>query len=113
MQVRIVDRVTVLLDVTPFSSVIHRRFGGAFCVRLQVRRMREASSSKKQAERGGWLDYSLTYEMEAVRSSETSVKFYRTALHHIAKNGTFPSHAARSSLRADVRRAWMCRLGAS
>jgi hypothetical protein len=77
-----------------------RRFRGTYCLHLQGRRASQASHQEETSRKKSSLwrqcvrrsisclllvsvAYCLTLKMEAVRSSDTSVNFYRTTRRHI------------------------------
>jgi hypothetical protein len=65
----------VFWDVAPCRSCVNRRFGGTYRLHLQGRRIRERGTSVSSGCR-----LSLP-EMQAIRSSETSVHIRSTRLH--------------------------------
>jgi hypothetical protein len=92
---------TVLLAVSPCSPiVIHRRFGGTYCLHLQGLLENQATNQKEAGSKGAplcfllvsHLPYSLTLKMEAIRSFETSVTFYGTARRFIPEDGAVRRH---------------------
>jgi hypothetical protein len=65
----VIMKSTIFLVVMLCSSVeVHRRFGGKYDLQLHCRRV---SQTRNMYEEGG-------LKVEAIRSSETSVDFYRT-----------------------------------
>jgi hypothetical protein len=80
---------TLVSDVTPCIPVeFHRRFGGTYCLSFHGRRIPQASSKNIDIKQSlaVILVYFSALKMEAIRSSETSVKFYRTARRHMPEN---------------------------
>jgi hypothetical protein len=75
-----------LLGCNAMQSELYRRFGGTYCLHLQDRKVRQASS-KQHAElcaccstlQIAYLAYTSILKVEVIRSSETSLKIYRTA----------------------------------
>jgi hypothetical protein len=89
--------------------VVHRCFGRTYCLHLQSRRIsrqgisqQEVGTKQKQAFIASCfliptsLSFSLTLKMEAVRSSETSLNFYRSTRHHIPEDSTLRNHRCKN-----------------
>jgi hypothetical protein len=73
-------KCSIFWDVTPCSPVkIYRRFGGAYCLHLQVRKTSQAMRSACLFTRFGLL---FDLKMNTVHSCETSVNIYQTILRH-------------------------------
>jgi hypothetical protein len=84
---------------TPEKS--HRRFGGMRCLRLKGQRISQGNNQQEQIARkvanaGNLLGLHFNLEMEAVRSSETSVNICQTTCNYILKD-PFIFAAVRSS----------------
>jgi hypothetical protein len=70
---------TLFWEVTQCNPVdVHRRFGRRYCLYIQARRVSQATSKNKAAN---------DVNVEVLRSSETSVKLYRTTRRHIPEDG--------------------------
>jgi hypothetical protein len=81
---------TVFLDVTPCSPLlVHQRFGGTKYFHLQRRKVSSVCCLYLTRY---LLSISSILEMEAIRSSETSMNFYRTTRRYILWKITLPSH---------------------
>jgi hypothetical protein len=76
----------IFWDVIPDGPIeFRRRFGGTYCLHLQSRRVNQATKEtggNRQSSAFFWLvpllAYYSTLMMQVVRSSETSLNFYRT-----------------------------------
>jgi hypothetical protein len=69
------------------SFELSRRFGGTYRLHLRGRKIRERGTSVSR-----WLQIFFTLNMEAIRSSETSVHFTRSTRRHIPEDGILHSH---------------------
>jgi hypothetical protein len=69
------------------SVQVHRRFGVSHCLHLQGRMSKELSNHQVSKQAACW-SYNFNLEMEAVRSSETSVNFYQTIRRHIPEDSS-------------------------
>jgi hypothetical protein len=76
---------TTFWDVTLYILVqVHRRFGGTVYLHHHGRRIRKESNEQDVLIISCWLlGYPYTMKIVAACSSETSVKFYRTAQYEI------------------------------
>jgi hypothetical protein len=77
----------VFWDVAPCrSSGLSRRFGGTYRLHLKGRKIRERSLQPPAHAGSSLADFS-TLKMEAIRSSETSVKSTSSTRRHIPEDG--------------------------
>jgi hypothetical protein len=82
---------SIYWDVIPCSLVeVYRRFGITYNLHLQI--IKELQANNQEASKNvllvSCLTYSSTLKMEAVRSSEAPIDFYRTTLHCIPESIT-------------------------
>jgi hypothetical protein len=90
----------VFWDVAPCRSCVNRRFGGAYRLHLQGRKIGERGTScrlQPPADAGTSPADFFTLKMEAIRSSETSVHT-RSTRRHVPEDGIVHSHR-RENLR--------------
>jgi hypothetical protein len=81
----------IICDVTPCSRLkVNRCFGGTYRPIFRVEASRALLPSFFTLV--SCLAYFSILNMEATRSSETSVDFQRTTRRYIAEDGTFPNH---------------------
>jgi hypothetical protein len=85
----VVMKSPIFWDIRPCGpSKVNRRFGGTYRLHLQGRRISRESNQRDgrwQAE-GFCLAYSSTMNVEATRSSETSVNFQPTTRCYIPED---------------------------
>jgi hypothetical protein len=81
---------TAFWDVAPCSRAVRRRFWTTYWPHLQDQRLEQASNRadfcQTKSLLPGCLAYSSTLKSETVRSSETSLKFYKTKQCHIPED---------------------------
>jgi hypothetical protein len=79
------------MEATPSKLVeVCRRFGRKYCLSLRVRTVSQAS--RKQSTACCFLSLFSGSKMETVRSSETSVNFYKSTRRHTAEDCILYSH---------------------